>query len=179
MGDIALSGSITEKISWARKIYAKEGKRLHHDEETARLLSGLRYAVSRTREAMERAGLLQRCRVCEELEGGSCCGKGIEDRYDGYLLIMNLALGADLPAERWDEQSCFFLLPGGCCLKARHVICINYLCKDILDHVDTGALKELQVLEGEETNLLFHLHERIKKALRSLDDNLLLPQDNG
>jgi hypothetical protein len=179
MGDIAISGSITEKIAWARKIYGKTGKRLHRGEETARLLSDLQQAVTRTREAMEEAGLPDRCRICEELEGGACCGKGIENRYDGYLLIINLALGVDLPAEPWDKKSCFFLSPGGCCLKARHVICINYLCKDVLDHVDPAALKKLQVLEGEEIGVLFHLHERIKKDLGAPDDTVLLNQDNG
>jgi len=92
---------------------------------------------------------------------------------------MNMVLGVDLPQERWDEKSCFFLSPGGCCLKARHVICINYLCKDIVDHVDPGALKKLQELQGEEINLLFHLHEQVKKVLRTSDDSLLLIQDNG
>jgi tRNA U54 and U55 pseudouridine synthase Pus10 len=179
MADIAISGAIKEKISWARKIYGKTGKRLHRDEETVRLLSSLQQAVIRAREAMEEAGVLERCRICDELEGGSCCGKGIENRYDGYLLIINLALSADLPAESWDKKSCFFLSPGGCCLEARHVICINYLCKDALDHVDPAALKKLQVLEGEEIDLLFQLHERIKKVIRASSDTSFLKQGNG
>lgn len=175
MGDIAISGSITQKISWARKIYGMSGRRLHRDEKTGRLLSALQQAVSRTREAMKEAGLPARCRICEELEGGSCCGKGIENRYDGYLLIINLALGVDLPAERWDEKSCFFLSPTGCCLRARHVICINYLCKDVLDNVDPAALKKLRVLEGEEITLVFYLHERIKKVPGTLDESVSEP----
>ncbi|MBW2095652.1 MAG: hypothetical protein JRI80_12265 [Deltaproteobacteria bacterium] len=179
MGAIAISGSITEKISWARKTYEKTGKLILRDEETSRLLSDLQRAVTRSKGAMEEAGLLDRCRICDEVEGGSCCGKGIENRYDGYLLIINLALGVDLPAEPWDEKSCFFLLPGGCCLKARHVICINYLCKDVLDHVDPAALKELRMLEGEEINLVFHLHERIKEVLGPRDGTEPLNQCNG
>ena len=179
MDNIALSGSITEKISWARGIYAKEGRRLHRDEETACLLSDLQGAISRSKGAMARAGVLDRCRICDELEGGSCCGKGIENRYDGYLLIINLALGVDLPAERWERKSCFFLSPTGCCLQARHVICINYLCRAIQDNIDPAGLKTLQVLEGEEIGLLFRLHERVKKVIRSSCDRGFLNRGNG
>jgi hypothetical protein len=166
MGNSAVCGSIREKISWARTIYENEGKRLVLDREVAQLLSALEQAVARSREAMNRAGVVDRCRVCDTAKGGSCCGKGIEDRYDGYLLLINLALGVDLPGKRWDERSCFFLSPGGCCLRARHVICINYLCKEILDHVNPHALKELQACEGEEIETLFRLKERINKILR-------------
>ncbi|OPX36524.1 MAG: hypothetical protein DRG82_10375 [Deltaproteobacteria bacterium] len=167
MGEIAISGSIEEKMLWARKVYGKAGELLRRDRETAHLLSDLEQAVVRSREAMEEAGLVERCRVCDEQEGGSCCGKGIENRYDGYLLIINLALGVDLPAERWDRKSCFFLSPKGCCLQARHVICINYLCSDVLEHIDPAALRTLQMVEGKEIGLLFHLHERVKKILRA------------
>ncbi len=169
MRNSAVCGSIREKISWARKIYENEGKRFLLDREAARLLSALEQAVVSSKKAMKRAGVLDRCRVCDTAKGGSCCGKGIEDRYDGYLLLINLALGVDLPGKRWDERSCFFLSPCGCCLRARHVICINYLCKEILDHVNPHALKELQAFEGEEIETLFRLKERIKKILRKQD----------
>lgn len=165
----AVCGPIQEKISWARKIYESQGKRFLLDREAARLLSALEQAVVSSQKAMKRAGVLDRCRICDTAKGGSCCGKGIEDRYDGYLLLINLALGVDLPGKRWDERSCFFLSPCGCCLSVRHVICINYLCKDILDHVNSHALKELQAFEGVEIETLFRLKERIKKILRAQD----------
>jgi hypothetical protein len=171
MGNSAVCGSIREKISWARKIYEDEGKRLGRDREAMQLLSALEQAVVNSKKAMNRAGVLDRCRTCDTAKGGSCCGKGIEERYDGYLLLINLALGVDLPEERWDERSCFFLSPCGCCLRARHVICINYLCKEILDHVSPHALRELQAIEGEEIETLFRLKERIKKILR-MQNNL-------
>jgi hypothetical protein len=166
MGDVVVSGSIREKIAWARKTNERLADVLFHHHDTRRLFFDFEQAAARSRAAMEQQGLPERCRICEELEGGSCCGVGIENRYDGYLLLINLVLGVDLPTEPKDRKSCFFLSPNGCCLKARHVICINYLCKDVLHRVEPSALANLRAVEGEEINLLFHLHERIKKIVR-------------
>jgi hypothetical protein len=167
MGNLAISGSIREKISWARVTHQKGEKSWLRHAEVEGLFEDLRQALERSRSDRKAAGLTQICRTCEEVEGGSCCGAGIENRYDGYVLLINLALGVHLPAERWEANSCFFLSPEGCCLKARHVICINYVCKNIQDYVDPGTMVRLRELEGEEINLLFLLHERIKKILRN------------
>jgi len=166
MGDPAISGSVGEKIAWAQVVHEKGEESWIHHADVKGLLENLRQALERSRAGREAAGLTQICRTCEEVEGGSCCGAGIENRYDGYILLINLALGVQLPAKRWEQKSCFFLSADGCCLKARHVICINYLCKNIEDHVDPRRLARLRELEGEEVELLFRLHEQIKKALR-------------
>lgn len=166
MGDPAISGSVGEKIAWARAIHERDAKSWDRHAEVKERLENLRQALERSRAGREAAGLTEICRTCEEVEGGSCCGAGIENRYDGYILLVNLALGVHLPEKRWEQKSCFFLSAGGCCLKARHVICINYLCKNIEDHVDPRRLTRLRELEGEEVDLLFRLHEQIKKVLR-------------
>jgi len=116
------------------------------------------------------SGLVQACAECENLEGGSCCGRGLEDHYDGYLLLINLLLGANLPAERWDPRSCYFLGPKGCVLSARHVLCVNYLCKKATDRIDSKALAHLRELEGVQLEALFLLHERVKKVVKELED---------
>jgi hypothetical protein len=167
MEDLAICGSIREKISWARVMHEKGEKSWLRHAEVEGLFEDLRQAIERSGSGRKAAGLAQICRDCEEVEGGSCCGAGIENRYDGYVMLINLALGARLPAERWEANSCFFLSREGCCLKARHVICINYVCKNIQDHMDPGTLARLRELEGEEINLLFRVHERIKKILRN------------
>ena len=166
MGDPAISGSVGEKIAWARGIHEKSEESWTRHAEVKGLLENLGQALERSRAGREAAGLTQICRTCEEVEGGSCCGAGIENRYDGYILLINLALGVHLPTKRWEQKSCFFLSAGGCRLKARDVICINYLCKNIDDHVDPRRLARLRELEGEEVGLLFRLHEQIKKVLR-------------
>ncbi len=119
---------------------------------------------------MSESGIVQACAECETLEGGSCCGKGLEDYYDGYLLLINLLLGADLPAQRREPRSCYFLGPMGCVLPARHVLCVNYLCKKATDRIDSQDLALLRELEGVELETLFRLHERVKKVIKELED---------
>jgi hypothetical protein len=46
------------------------------------------------------------------------------------------------------------------------VICVNYLCKKVTDHIDAEKIAALQGKEGVELELLFHLQERIKKKIR-------------
>jgi len=169
MSDIAISDSIKEKIAWARETYERSGRFLLHENEIARPLSDLVRATERSKAAMETAGLRELCRICDEEEGGSCCGIGLENRYDGYLLFINMCIGVDLPEKRSEPESCLFLVPGGCRLKTRHVICINYICKKISDKIDSKKINFLRQVEGEEIDILFHLNERIKKALKELD----------
>lgn len=102
---------------------------------------------------------------CDRQEGGSCCGAGLEDKYDGILLLINRLAGIAVPGRRQDPGNCFFLGEKGCLLLARHVICVNYLCKKITDRVAHEALIDLREREGEELNTLFQLHERILRLL--------------
>ncbi|MBA7644220.1 hypothetical protein ES703_51962 [subsurface metagenome] len=91
------------------------------------------------------------------------CSMGI--KYDGWLLLINLLLDVRLPKKRHDKESCFFLGEGGCLLKARHVICVNYLCKKITDQIDPHKLNALREKEGVELDILFLLNERLKIVL--------------
>ena len=102
---------------------------------------------------------------CERDEGGSCCGAGLEDRYDGVTLLVNLLLGAELPARRPDPASCLFLGADGCRLLARDVICVNFICKKIADEVSPQRLGPLREREGIELEILFALHARLTELL--------------
>lgn len=57
MGDIAISGSIMEKIARAREIYERAGEFLLHEDEPERLLLDFQQAATRSRAGMEKAGL--------------------------------------------------------------------------------------------------------------------------
>ncbi|MBN2124774.1 MAG: hypothetical protein JW821_10805 [Deltaproteobacteria bacterium] len=161
----SLESPIEVRIAWARDCHARMGEALLRDENIARLLDDLQSALQDSRREMTRTGIPQACRDCEEREGGSCCGAGIENRYSITLLLINLLLGATLPRERRDVQSCFFLGEKGCCLPARHVLCINFLCKKITECIDPRKLAPLREREGVELTRLFRLHERIKEFL--------------
>lgn len=116
---------------------------------------------------MRCTGIVDCCKECEEKEGGSCCGAGLEKHYSGILLLINLLLGVTLPLEREQPSGCFFLSPTGCLLLARHVLCINYVCNKITSRIKPENLAALREAEGEEILLLFQLNETLKKFLRA------------
>ena len=164
--EISLESPIDAKIAWAEKRYHDVMGRLLGDQEIVELLDKLKVAIHASHKEMAEAGVVDACRDCEEREGGSCCGAGLENRYDGSLLLINVLLGVQLPRQGYDPSSCFFLGEQGCLLLARHVICVNYLCKKVTDHIDAEKIAALQGKEGIELELLFHLQERIKKEIR-------------
>ena len=156
------------KILWAEKCYQERRVRLLEDVRIADLLDRYREAILASHEEMVKTGVVQECEDCEQREGGSCCGIGLENRYSGILLLINLLLDVIIPKERHDTSSCFFLGERGCRLLARHVICVNYLCKKVTDHIDPKTIAALREKEGIELELLFFLQERIRKVLRDL-----------
>ena len=162
----SLSSPIQEKIAWAQYCYKEFGDDLLREKKLVDLLAYLKAAVVASRREMALTGIVEVCRRCDREEGGSCCGAGLENRYDGWLLLINLLLGVKLPKTRQQDNSCFLLGKNGCLLMARHVICINYLCKRIADLIDPHVIMELREKESEEVNTLFMLHENIKTVLR-------------
>ncbi len=165
-GNGSLDSPVEEKIAWAESRYREAGARLSADPAAAGLLARFRAAAAASRRRMLESGVAEYCRDCDLREGGSCCGKGIEDRYSGLLLLINRLLGRPLPAKRFDPAGCFFLGPAGCLLSARHVICINYLCTRITRSIGPERLRPLRESEGEEIEALFLLEERVRKVLR-------------
>jgi len=161
---VTLSSPIEEKIDRAEEYYQRFRGHLLKDRSIVELLHKLENAIHASHIEMTGAGIAKICRKCEQEEGGSCCGAGLENKYDWELLLINLLLDVNLPQKRHDPEGCFFLGETGCLLQARHVICINYVCKKITDLVDPQKLHKLREKEGEELNTLFLLHERIKKT---------------
>jgi len=165
---VTLSSPIDKKIARAEASYGEAGARLLKESSIVELLETLGAAIQASRREMVKTGIAHLCRECEQDEGGSCCGAGLENRYDVWLLLINLLMDASLPAERRDPTSCFFLGDSGCLLKARHVICVNYVCKKITDRIDPRKLHSLREKEGAELNALFLLHERVKGVLKTM-----------
>lgn len=161
--------TVKQRIAWAGDAFDLLGFRFYEDKEAGLLLNRLQTAVTVTRKLSERAGISKICHECDRLEGGSCCGAGIEKRYDGWLLLVNKLLNVKLPEERFDPSSCYFLGQNGCTLKARHVICVNYVCGKIIGAIKKGDLMLLRKKEGEELELLFRLNERLKVLAQGWD----------
>lgn len=156
-----------ESIRTARALFRRWGVLWRADGQVRALAESLGYAIQASREAMEAVGIVHLCRQCEEEEGGSCCGAGIEDRYEPVLLAVNLLLGAPLPDEAAVPGGCFFLGEHGCRLVARHVLCVNYLCLKIQERLPLRNLIRVQEVAGREMEALFLLEEELKRRLRS------------
>ena len=158
--------TIQEKIDHAHKLHKSWGKRLGSEPKIAELCAAIEKRSTETRQVMNDLGVVAICRDCEENHGGSCCGAGIENKYNDVLLLVNLLLGATLPQSRQKERSCYFLGDQGCLLKARHALCINYLCFRVEKKLSRDDLIHLQHVGGDEIEALFILFEEIKKMLR-------------
>ena len=163
---VTLSSPIEEKIARAEEYYRRFKGQFLEDNFIVDSLNRLKNAIHASRREMTEVGIAKICSECEQDEGGSCCGAGLENRYDWELILINLLLDVTLPQKRHDPGSCYFLGEDGCLLQARHVICINYVCKKITDLIDPGKLNTLREKEGVEVNTLFLLHERIKKMIK-------------
>ena len=161
--------SIIQKIKTAEAYYLKEKEIFFSDRRLMGLLQDLEIAIRDSRQTMEEIGLTPLCRDCEEKEGGSCCGKGLENKYSETLLLINLLLDISLPKTRYDQKSCFFLGNKGCLLAARHVICVNYLCAKIKNSINPDKILVLREKEGIELDLLFLINERVKKLLMNAE----------
>jgi len=173
---VSLESPIETKIAWARDCWLNLKQTLLEDVAVARLSGGVKEAIRESHAAMADLGIAEECKDCEDARGGSCCGLGLENYYSGTLLLINLLLGVDVPTERVDRKSCFFLGNNGCRLFARHVICINYLCEEVTSRVNPSRIAALREREGVEVNLLFQLNERILKVLhRELQGSLPNP----
>jgi hypothetical protein len=194
--------SIEHKIALAYHLQANLGYALLQDKEIRAGLLQLDENIESTWKEMVSIGVVRECSDCA-LQDGSCCGAGMENRYDEVLLLINLLLGRPLrsqasvegasrvviagsvsdkailsdgiasPSARNDKKgdayeptSCYLLGENGCLLRAREVICVNYLCGRINKNIEKEKLIQLQRTAGNELDSLFLLEEYIKKRLR-------------
>ncbi len=158
--------TIEEKIKIANQLWKEWGETLESEPHVAGLLRELSENVTRSRKVMVEVGIEEACRECEEKDGGSCCGRGLERRYGPIMLLINLLFGVALPEDRLKEDSCYFLGNHGCILRIREILCVNYLCDKIENRLTLADLVKVQNVIGEEMDTTFLLHETIKKMLR-------------
>ncbi|MBW2128292.1 MAG: hypothetical protein JRH13_02885 [Deltaproteobacteria bacterium] len=163
---VTLENPIEERIARAEHCHHAMKDYFFGEPVVRELLERLRRALREASDCMVRTGITEICRECDLQEGGSCCGAGLEDYYGVSLLLINLLLGVTLPSGRMNASSCYFLGKRGCLLQARHVICVNYICKKITSQIDSTALAGLREKEGRALELLFRLNEEIIRRLR-------------
>lgn len=158
--------SIEEKIALAEYLWEKYGTYIAADREINQLLGLYKKVILRSHELMEKFGVVAGCTICAtQVPGGGCCGAGIEDWYDEFMLLLNLLLEKKIPTERLGEKDCLFLGPTGCQLFARHHFCINYLCSRITDLLSPAELIALSAQSGKEIFLCWQLERLLRTKL--------------
>ncbi|MGQ9500048.1 MAG: hypothetical protein ACUVQ6_06830 [Dissulfurimicrobium sp.] len=163
---LGIDHPINKKIEWAQKKIEAFGPMILEDEEISRLIEIYRAAIKNTRSAMSDAGVTALCTHCAVNDGGSCCGAGIENRFDATLLLINLLMGSSLPTARFYTAGCMFLGEKGCLIEARQLICVNYICQRLEEQIDKEALLHLKERIGEEAYAGFTLEETLKMWLK-------------
>lgn len=126
-----------------------------------KLLDELKNYIDYAEKERHESGMSQICAQCA-MENKPCCGSEIELKYSPELLTINLLYGVNLPKKHEIEGMCFFLKEKGCCLFARDVFCINFICDRIKTALPHGKLKKLRELEGLQLNLQFKIEEILK-----------------
>jgi hypothetical protein len=170
---------IREKVQAAHALFRRWGKVLQKNPQIRALLERLRREVETSWETMADLEVVGACKHCDEEEGKSCCGRGFENKFDHYLLLMNLLLGVSLPEQHVRPEGCYFLTTTGCCLKVRLFLCVDFLCPTILNRLSHEELVRLQTVSGNELTAAFRAYDGIKRILRRNGETVLSPHQEA
>ncbi|RUM90092.1 MAG: hypothetical protein DSZ23_02225, partial [Thermodesulfatator sp.] len=156
---------VEEKLRWAHLLHDFLGAKMKKDRIIKELLEDYREKIAATWLAMDQHGITEECTICAMQDGGSCCGQGIENKFDVITLLVNLLMETKLPDKPWDPTGCWFLGERGCLLTARHVICVNFICKRLYAAVPKQDIQKVQQAMQAETDSGFLLEEYLKSWL--------------
>lgn len=157
---------ISQTIVLAHHLHTVFSQALLQDEDVQTLLLRLDQNIEATQKEMVAIGVVKECANCAVNGDGTCCGKRTGYKNDSILLLINLLLGETLSNKSQDPHLCYFLTKEGCVLRARHVICVNFLCQRLRKNIQHSKLIRLQKIAGEELHTLFILEEFIKKKIK-------------
>lgn len=98
---------------------------------------------------MQGVGIPALCTVCATTgANGGCCSLAMADENDTILLLANLLVGNEVRIQRADGLECSFLGPAGCSLRFKPIFCLNYLCRQIRNRLNTAELRQLERVSG-------------------------------
>ena len=159
--------SIEEKIELACRLHTVWGVALRRNPYISELLEKLDQNLRTSKSAMLDLGIVKACKRCDEEEGGSCCGAGLENKFDSFLLLINLLLGVSLPERYHRPGSCYLLSDQGCILKVRLILCVDYLCPKFMSALSHDKAVTLQRISGDELATGFRLYDAMKRFMRN------------
>ncbi len=119
------------------------------------------------------AGLATACRACGHDPARTCCAQAhesVERACDEDLLLLNLLLGARLPAAPARSDACYFLGDHGCLLAARPALCVEFICEPAAAGIPGAALTELRWRERRYLEAFMTLLAALREP-RSSDDH--------
>ena len=155
-----------ERIEQANRMFVDLKSSLWNNDRVSRLADRLQNDLECSRQAMVALGIIDGCAQCDvTAPQGSCCSRGIENKYDLSLLVANRFMGIDLPATHTRSESCHFLGSRGCQLRVRHMLCVDYLCPELERQLGPERLIKLQLATAGEVETTFLLCEEIKKII--------------
>ncbi len=159
--------SLKKRIALARALLEKYGQRLLDDGTVHDLVSRLKQGIEKSHRTMHQLGVSDACARCDAQEPeGSCCAAGLANKIDSSLLLINGLLGVPIEARHMRRRrSCAFLGDQGCVLKARHMLCIDYLCPELERRLGKKSLIAMQQATADEIESLFLLCREIDVRL--------------
>lgn len=146
-------------IQRAHELHQKYGPSLSSDPRIRSLLDDYGQAIAQTGQLTRSLGIPAFCMACAARDG-VCCFAGVERRYDEYLLLVNLLLGAPGAWERNAGPTCYFCGPQGCILLAKHSFCHNFFCAEIKQALGGAAMTQMNRQVGRELSCQWEL-ERV------------------
>lgn len=159
------SNDVAREVRLAYHLHNNFGHSLLQDEKVQTLLVQLDQHIGATQKALVAGGIIRECADCAVYGDGTCCGKRTGYKYDSIILLVNLLLGKTIPLQSQDPHACYFLTSEGCILRARHVICVNFLCPRLRKNIQQEMLIQVQDVAGHELDTLFLVEEYIKKKI--------------
>ncbi|NPB08769.1 MAG: hypothetical protein GXO17_00305 [Thermodesulfobacteria bacterium] len=154
---------LARKLERVRALFDLHRARLQQDEDLKDLLSRYLRAFADTEAVAREVGLSDFCARCGREGWGTCCGEDMEFHCEDVLLLANLLLGVEFPTRRHQPKGCYFLGEEGCLLKVRPLICRNFICPELADHLGPENIRKVQQALGPEAETLFLLCLRLKR----------------
>lgn len=142
------TGTVTEKLTLARSLYAAHGEKLALLPEILAQLTLLRHKESALLKQMQTMEMGQTCSLCVSRVGGGCCSRYMAGENDVLQLLMNLLAEVPVALQRDDDSGCCFLGSRGCTLLLKPLFCLNYNCSHIKDKADSRSLLLLEQHAG-------------------------------
>lgn len=158
---------IVQIIAKAENLHRTLSNDLLKDKTFLNLINKLNKSIEATREEMQSIGVISVCSDCSIHGEGTCCGYRTGYKCDSILLFINLLLGKSISVQSKNSEKCFFLTDKGCSLRARPVICLNFICSRLRNKLSHKQLVHLQEISGKEIDMLFAVEEYIKKYFTS------------